>query len=186
MASILPFDELNKFTTDLRERFPDGKLVVSHDDFEDILDMMFDLFAIAFYRGVNVTSKSLGGKWKPGNKVRDDIVNKKVVGKTWRERAEEYFLNGGTVDDLIRIAETETHRDANEAALTTAKRSGAKTKTWITMMDDKVREQHQPLEGVTVSIDDPFVTWDGYETQAPGMFGVPELDVNCRCELVFS
>ena len=39
---------------------------------------------------------------------------------------------------------------------------------------------------LAVSIDDPFVTWDGYETQAPGMFGVPELDVNCRCELVFS
>ena len=28
MSSILPFDELNKFTVNLQERFPDGKLVV--------------------------------------------------------------------------------------------------------------------------------------------------------------
>lgn len=186
MASILPFDELNRFTVDLRERFPDGTIATSVDDFEDILDMMFDLFSYSFFYGSGITGKSLGSTWKPSDKMRDEVVNKKVAGKTWRERAEEYFLNGGTVDDLVRIVETETHRDANEAALTTAKRVGAKTKTWITMMDDRVREAHQPLQSVTVPIDDVFVTWDGYETQAPGMFGVPELDINCRCELVFN
>jgi uncharacterized protein with gpF-like domain len=113
-------------------------------------------------------------------------VNKKVAGKTWRERAEEYFSNGGTVDHLIRIVETEVHRDANTAALETAKKAGAKNKTWITMMDEKVRDTHQYLEGMTVGIDEDFWTYDNDHAPAPGMFEFAENNVNCRCELVFS
>lgn len=89
-------------------------------------------------------------------------------------------------DAIIRIAETETHRDANTAALETATRAGATSKTWVTMLDDRVRDTHNYLEGVTVSINEDFYTFGGAHAQAPGMFGVPEEDVNCRCELLFS
>ena len=90
------------------------------------------------------------------------------------------------MDDLIRIAETETHRDANTAALETAQKAGAKNKTWVTMLDDKVRETHVYLEGMTVSIGDDFYTYDGDHAPAPGLFDLAENNVNCRCELVFS
>ena len=90
------------------------------------------------------------------------------------------------MDDLIRIAETETHRDANTAALETAKKAGAKNKTWITMMDEKVRDTHQYLEGMTVGIDEEFWTYDNDHASAPGMFEFAENNVNCRCELLFS
>ena len=184
MNSILPFDELNRFTVDLQERFPDGKLVV--DDEDDIIDWMFDLFLLAYANGVTITGERLGIAWDP---TLDDVsktVDKKVAGKTWRERAEEYFSSGGTVDDLIRIAETETHRDANTAALETAKKAGAKNKTWITMMDEKVRDTHQYLEGMTVGIDEDFWTYDNDHASAPGLFEFAENNVNCRCELLFS
>jgi len=184
MASVLPFDELNRFEADLRQRFPDGKLVFS-DDFEDILDLMLDLFLLAYAQGNSVTNNNLSSNYAPTLDEVMQTVDAKVAGKTWRERTEEYFANGGSVDDIVRIAETETHRDANTAALDTAKRAGATSKTWVTMMDDRVRESHDYLLGQTVGIDEDFYTWDGAHAPAPGMFGIPEQDCNCRCELAF-
>lgn len=187
MASILPFDELNRFTESLRERFF-GVANISErkEDEEDIIDEMLDLFLLAYAMGNEVTNDNLDFDWKPTADDVIDTVNAEVANRTWRERVEDYFSNGGSVDDLVRIAETETHRIANTAALATAKEAGAKFKTWVTMMDDRVRETHDYLEGTTVEINEEFFTYDGAHAPAPGMFGVPEEDINCRCELIFS
>ena len=191
MTSILPFDELNSLEATLREKFPDGKLVnadgnLVKSDLYDVIDMMLDLFLLAYAQGNSVTNANLSSDWTPNVDDVMKIVDEKVAGKTWRERVEDYFANGGSVDDLVRIAETETHRDANTAALDTAKKAGAKNKTWVTMMDDRVRETHDYLEGMTVSIDDDFYTYDGDHASAPGLFELAENNVNCRCELMFS
>ena len=183
MTSILPFDELNRFEATLRERFADGKLV--KEDEEDIIDEMLDLFLLAYAKGNSVTNANLSSDWMPTVDDVMKVVDERVAGKTWRERAEEYFANGGSVDDLVRIAETETHRDANTAALDTARKAGATSKTWVTMGDEKVRDPHQYLDGVTIGIDDEFITYDGGHAKAPGLFGIPELDINCRCILTF-
>lgn len=183
MTSILPFDELNSFEASLRERFADGKLV--KEDEEDIIDEMLDLFLFAYAQGNSVTNANLSSDWMPTVDDVMRVVDAKVADKTWRERVEDYFANGGSVDDLVRIAETETHRDANTAALDTAKRAGATSKTWVTMGDEKVRDPHQYLDGVTIGIDDEFITYDGGHAKAPGLFGIPELDINCRCILTF-
>ena len=184
MRSVLPFDELNKFTADLRERFPSGKLVFS-DDFEDIIDLMLDLFLLAYAQGSEITNASLSSNWQPTLDEVMETVDKKVAGKTWRERVEEYFANGGNVEDIVRIAETETHRDANEAALNTAIHGGATSKTWTTMLDDRVRIDHDFLQGQTIPIDAYFYAPDGSKALYPGGFGVPEQDCNCRCECLF-
>lgn len=183
MRSILPFDELNKFPSYLRNRFPSGKLLPS--DEEDIIDEMLDLFLLAYATGHQVTMENLPSEWEP---TLDDVmktVDKKVAGKTWRERVEEYFASGGSVDDLVRIVETEAHRIANESALETAHMCGATSKTWLTMLDDKVRDTHYPLEGVTMALDSDFYTWDGDHAPAPGLFTKAENNVNCRCELSY-
>ena len=184
MQSILPFDELNSFEASLRERFAYGKL--AKEDEEDIIDEMLDLFLLAYAQGNSVTNANLSSDWMPTVDDVMKVIDAKVAGKTWRERVEDYFVNGGSVDDLVRIAETETHRDANTAALDTAKKAGAKNKTWVTMMDDRVRETHDYLEGMTVSIDDDFYTYDGDHASAPGLFTLPQNNVSCRCELIFS
>ena len=183
MASVLPFDELNRFNTQLRERFGTTKLV--KDDSEDIIDMLLDLFLLAYSTGNNVTNMNLGSAWTP---TLDDVtktVNKKVAGKTWEDRAKEYFSNGGSVDDIVRIAETETHRIANTAALETAKKAGAKSKTWHCMMLPTSRDTHVYLDGVTVPIDGEFYSFKGGSTQFPGQWGIAEEDVNCLCWLSF-
>ena len=190
MASVLPFDELNRFNEDLRKRYGTEKLKV--DDLDEILDEMLDLFLLAFAQGNMVTQENLAYLapnkefQKPTINEVMEVVSAKVAGKTWEERAKDYFANGGSVDDIVRIAETETHRIANTSALNTAKKVGAKSKTWSTMLDDKVRDPHSYLEGTTVGINEEFYTYDGGHAPAPGLFGVPELDINCRCELIFS
>lgn len=187
MTSILPFDELNAFIERLRTRYADGQLPQGNKaEEEDIIDELLDLFLLAYAQGNSVTNANLSSDWMPPVDEVMRVVDAKVAGKTWRERVEDYFANGGSVDDLVRIAETETHRDANTAALDTAKRAGAKNKTWVTMMDDRVRETHDYLEGMTVSIDDDFYTYDGDHASAPGLFTLPQNNVSCRCELIFS
>jgi len=192
MTSILPFDELNKFKLTVRERYGTERL--RKDDTEglyDIIDMMLDLFLLSYAMGNRVTNENLGadasGKaWTPTAQDAETVINRKIKDKTWRDRVREHFENGGTAEDLIRIAETESHRDANESAVQTATKAGAKTKTWTTMMDEKVRDQHSYLEGMTVSINEDFYTYDGDHASAPGLFALPENNINCRCELVFN
>jgi len=222
MNSILPFDELNRLTVDVQERFSEGR--VTAEDEDDIIDMLFDFFLLAYAMGNSVTSENLAFDYAPPVGEVMNVVDAKVAGKTWRDRVKDYFAkarngeirisgpetaipqregisgsseqsgqtetveSGGVSleEAIIRIAETEMHRDANTAALDTAKKAGATSKTWITMLDDRVRDTHDYLEGVTVGIDEEFYTYSGDHAPAPGMFGVPEEDINCRCELLFS
>lgn len=191
MASILPFDDLNRFSLAIREQFPDGKLPQkpkgrrSREE-EDIIDELLDLYLLAYAQGNEVTNENLSSNYEPSLDEVMKTVDAEVAGKTWKERVEDYFANNGSVDDIVRIAETETHRIANTAAIAAAKKAGARYKTWLTMLDDKVRETHDYLEGETVPIDEDFYTFDGDHAAAPGLFELAENNVNCRCELVFS
>lgn len=184
MASILPLDDLNRLDTELRERF--GNKPLEKRDEEDIIDELLDLFLLAYAMGNSVTNENLSSDYTPTVDEVMDTVDAEVAGKTWRERVEDYFANGGTGEDISRIADTETHRIANTAAFNTAKKAGARFKTWSTMLDDKVRETHDYLEGEMVGIDEDFYTYDGDHASAPGLFSLPENNVNCRCELLFS
>jgi hypothetical protein len=186
MASILPFDELNRLNIELRERFGDEPLPQSKADEEDVIDELLDLFLLAYSMGVNVTNENLSSNWMPPVDEVMGTVDEEVAGKTWRDRVTDYFSNGGTGADIARIAETEMHRIANTAALDTARQAGATTKTWVTMLDDRVRDTHDYLEGVTVGIDDDFITFDGDRASAPGLFSLAQNNVNCRCELLFN
>lgn len=192
MATILPFDELNTFNERITEWYAANGNQLKKQDEEDIIDELLDLLLLAYARGNEITLLNLGieipisDSEKPSVEDVLEVVNAKVAEKTWRERVKDWFANGGTGDDIIRIAETETHRIANTAALATAKKAGATTKTWQTMLDDKVRDTHYPLESVTIPIDDDFYTWDDDHAPAPGMFLLPENNINCRCELIFA
>lgn len=56
-------------------------------------------------------------------------------------------------------------------------------KEWMTMMDDKVRDTHDYLEGMKVPLDAMFMTFDGDQAEAPGGFELAENNVQCRCWL---
>jgi len=185
----MPFDELNALRQSLvygQYTDADGKrryvktLADLEDEFEDILILSYIL-------GNKAAGDMLGIEPTMDVEDMDRVINRRVANRTWRDRLREQLENGGSVEEIMRIAETESHRDTNEAIYDVARDSGLELyKTWETMEDDRVREAHEEIQGQTVPFDDVFVTWDGHEARFPGDFDVPELNVNCRCFLTVS
>ena len=112
----------------------------------------------------------------------DKAVNLDIEGETYRERIQTQ-LDDDSLDGILRIIETEAHRDYNTGVYDAAKGSGKSglKKQWLTMNDERVRDTHSYLEGMTVGIDDKFYTYDGDSAMYPGGFSLPENNVNCRC-----
>ena len=184
MNSIMPFDELNRLKDTLPIYFKNGR-IRDREALEDIIDEMLDIFLLSYAMGNTDTNAQLASNITPTLDEVMETVDAEVVGKTWRERLEDCYEKGCTEADVLRIAETEAHRDSNEAAYRTAKKAGATTKVWNTMMDDKVRDSHMYLEGVSAPIDGEFYNFMGNSTQYPGQWGIAEEDVNCRCWLTY-
>ena len=182
---VMPFDELNKVKAAIPMFFEDGR-IRSKKDFDSLLDMLEDLFLLAYANGNALTNMSLASDIEPNLDDVMRVVDKKIADKTWRDRMKDIFENGGTVADIVRIAETETHRDANAGAYETAKAAGATEKVWHTMLDDRVRDSHYWLEGVAAPIDGEFYNWKGESTMYPGEWGIAEEDVRCRCWVTYS
>lgn len=183
--NVMPFDELNTFKASLPRFFESGR-IKSENDLEELLDMLEDLFLLSLSFGIASTNESLSSNYVPTLEEVDQIVNKEIAGKTWRDRVNDYYADGGTIADIERIAETEMHRDANAGAYRAAKAGGATKKTWNTMLDDRVRDSHFWLEGVSAPIDGEFYNYKGESTMYPGEWGIAEEDCNCRCYLTFS
>ena len=187
--TLMPFDELNALRESLvfgQYTDVDGKrrYVQTYreleDEFEDILIMSYIL-------GSTAAGEMLGIESSANVNEMDRAINKRIAGKTWRDRLREQLSEGGDVEAIMRIAETESHRDTNEGIYDTAADSGLTLlKTWETMEDDRVREAHEEIQGQTVPFDDVFVTWDGHEARFPGDFDTPELNCNCRCYISVS
>lgn len=185
MASILPMDELNRLDATIREQFGDGELPQDKTIMKAVEDLLEDLFLYAFAMGSEVTNANLSSDYQPSIDDVMEVVDAKVAGKTWRERVEDYFSNGGTGADISRIADTETHRIANAAAFQTAKANGATSKTWHCMMLPTSRDTHIYLDGVSAPIDGEFYSFRGGSTQYPGQWGIAEEDCNCLCWLTY-
>lgn len=88
-------------------------------------------------------------------------------------------------NSAVRIARTEGHRVQNESsyhAQKVAKSKGAEVlKQWDATMDALTRPEHRELDGTLVECDEEFEI-GGYTALYCGNFGVPSLDVNCRCQ----
>jgi hypothetical protein len=127
-----------------------------------------------------------------------ESANRPTKGETFRERIEHHLdeyeaspkdeaATEKLVNQLAVVAETETHRTINEGGYEAAERYAKDHpgvtiyKTWETMMDDRVRDTHDYLEGSTVPMDARFYTFDGDSARYPGDFMLPENNINCRC-----
>ena len=178
---LLPFDAINRLESELPIYFENG-VIRSKVDLDDIIEDMFGVFLLSYMRGNNLTNPD----HKPTLKTIMQTIDDEVQGKTWRERMREHFADGGTIEDVKRIIETEAHRDANTAAYEAAKAKGCTTKTWHTMGDDRVRDTHDYLQSMTVPVNRRFYTFDGDSARYPGDFTDPQNNVNCRCRISLS
>ena len=180
--NILPIDELNALETTLNARYEDGKLTTPQTD--TTIDEMLDLFLLAYARGVEAANSDLGTKKIPSRDAVEQALYAEVAGKTWEQRVKEWTDTGGTPYDLARIAETDMTRIYNTAVLDTVKANGVESTTmkrWNTMLDDRVRTDHQFLEGMSVPYDADFYVPSGDHAKAPGLFSTPEENCGCRC-----
>ena len=186
---ILPYDELNNIQTRLEEESFD---VESSDgtkkrrfNVDACVDIVLDALIMAYVYGVDYANESLGTNIPPTKEAMREAIYKKIADKDFEQRVREY-AEDGKLPEIMRVVETDMTRIFNEGSLTTATQAGATSKTWLTMLDDRVRDTHSYLEGMTVPIDAEFYTFDGDHASAPGGFSMAENNVNCRCILGLS
>jgi hypothetical protein len=190
--NLMPFDELNTFrqmvteykteplTNDERERLRD-----------DIWDYIEFLLIEAYTYGNVQAMQDLGLLDKDpadliNRGVMEQTINEEIAGKTYKDRIREYLDDeNSTVEDFTRVAETDATRVYNAGVVDGGRNSGIRgvRKQWITMDDDRVRSTHDYLADMVVPLNEDFYTYDGDHARAPGLFTLPENNINCRCTL---
>ena len=187
MINLAEFDEMNNAVREGLELSAytdaDGNRRFRQSPSE-ICDAILDYLIYAYVMGVQSANDDMGSNVSANTEQMDEAIYADIAGKNWEQRITEY-AEQGDVESIMRVVDTEMHRDASEGADNTARKAGATKKTWQTMEDDRVRDPHWWLQGVTVGIDEKFAT-DGAEASYPGDFGVAYLDVGCRCFLKYT
>ena len=113
-------------------------------------------------------------------------LDKSYDGESIYTKFDNYYEQGDA-EKLKTLMDSEFHRAYSQGGFDMASATGRQVmKTWETMQDERVREAHDYLEGVTIPLNEKFVTLDLDEALAPGGFSQPELNVNCRCWLSYS
>ena len=183
MDRLPPFDQLTVLRAELESDFlagPEERKRRKRDRIDEILEML----------------------------DTDDMnraVFKVVAGKNWEQRITEYLDDeNGTVDDVIRVVDTDMNRIYNDSVLDVGEKAnagrvewtnedvpapdpnGKVMKTWVTMADDRVRDTHQYLEGMSVPVNSRFFTYDNDSARYPGDFADPQNNCGCRCRISLS
>ena len=209
MRSDLPeFDELNNIKTTLSEMLAtDTSDTIENPrgyaDRKHLEDTIFELITMGYVYGVEVAGLDFDQDFPVSRERMFESANRPTKGETFRERIEHHIdeyeaspkdeaATEKLVNQLAVVAETETHRTINEGGYEAAERYAEEHpgvtvyKTWETMMDDKVRDEHEELQGATIPLDARFYSWTGDSALRPGDFMSPELNINCRCLLRYT
>ena len=218
MDRLPPFDQLAVLRSELESDFaagPEERKRRKKDRIDEILEMLI----MAYMFGNESANTMLFGPDivdtidpdEPNRPVRIDVddmnksVFKDIAGKDWEQRVSEYYdSDSGTVDDVIRVVDTDMNRIYNDSVLDVGEKANAGRvewsnedlpapdtkdrvmKTWVTMADDRVRDQHQYLEGMTIPVNRRFYTYTGDSARYPGDFSDPNNNCNCRCAISLS
>ena len=118
-------------------------------------------------------------------KAKEQLTQGLILGESYPEmtkRLNQVFQ--GDIKRTYRIVRTESNRIRNESRLKAYEKAeveGVKgVKVWVATLDSRTRDSHRKLDGQEADKDGYF-NFNGRKTKAPSGFGVPELDINCRC-----
>lgn len=200
MRTLPDFDELNNIRLTLGEEVfamvrEDGK--PNRKRCEDII---FDLLTMGYVYGIEVAGLDLETDIPVDNARMREVAMLPTAGETFAQRLDHHIAEfeqstedvvtatDKLVNALSVLAETETHRAINQGIMDGAEWYEAETgttvyKQWVTMKDERVRLEHDLLEGATVPLDARFYSWSGDSARFPGDFASPELNIGCRCVL---
>lgn len=184
MKTTLPLDEIEQLRQLLIASYDTEKQQFTAEK-DGCIDAVLEILIMAYVFGTNNANEQLGTKIEPSETAAKKAILREYDGKNFAERVAEYF-DGADIESIVRVADTDAHRVFCDAQYNTALAAKAKYKTWVTMRDDKVRETHDYIQGLTVSMDERFYTYDGDSALYPGGFESASNNVNCRCALKFS
>lgn len=190
--NLMPYDELNTFKAMVTE-YKTAPLTNDEQarlrlDIEDYIEFL--LIEAYVYGNVQAMDDLGMIDRDPKDFISEDemqrVINEPVAKKTYKDRIREYLDDeGSTVEDFVRVAETDATRVYNAGVVDGGKASGVPgvRKQWITMDDSRVRSTHDYLADMVVPLNEDFYTYDGDHARAPGLFTLPENNIGCRCTL---
>lgn len=213
MDRLMPFDELNVLRPIVADIF--SKPPEERKDYEAYLfDLIEDLLLLSYVSGNEAAVTMLSDnpeaeaatipQTEASEPATEEVtipegeeeqvaesVNKKIAGKTWRQRVTEYLEDEkATTEDIMRVATTDSHRVYNEAMWNVAEKESEQGKViykeWECMMLPTSRETHIYLNGERVPLNEEFFTFDGDSAMHPGGFTDPSNNINCLCRLRLS
>ncbi|OEH86244.1 hypothetical protein BHU72_11970 [Desulfuribacillus stibiiarsenatis] len=117
--------------------------------------------------------------------IRQQITQGLIQGESYQKMARRIKSTlEGDVKKAMRVVQTEAHRVQQQGRLDPLDKFEEKgiklAKVWVATLDDRTRDSHQDLDGQHAD-KDGFFELNGMTAEAPGMFGVAEEDINCRC-----
>ncbi len=123
------------------------------------------------------------------SELTQGLIQGEGYGKIAKRIVDKTGINAGKV---IRIVRTEGHRVqsaggllAYDKAQAAADRLGLKTvKVWVATLDNRTRDSHQKMDGKEADDKGLFSLPSGVTAEAPGLSGVAEEDINCRCTTI--
>jgi hypothetical protein len=114
-----------------------------------------------------------------GEPLTEEQIDRMVTAYRKRMIAFNAETNARTAAlDTQKLAQRLSFEDAIAKGIVSRDRM---RKTWIGVMDDRERDTHRAMEGVTVGFDDVFVLPDGKRELIPG-----DGEFNCRCVARYS
>ncbi len=123
------------------------------------------------------------------NEIAQGLIQGHGYGKISKAITERTGIHAGKI---ARIVRTEAHRAqsagriiAFEKSEKAAERLGYQTKRiWVATHDERTRRSHRAMDGKPAKEIDGKYMWvfpSGVKTFGPGLSGVAEEDINCRC-----
>ena len=143
---------------------------------EDILEYLI----FAYGDGVKSVSEMFDTFFGVDEEKLYNALVEPTAGETYIERINKHF-DEGNLRMIYTLADTEFHRMFNQGIYDHSE--GARTKRWCTMLDERVRDTHDYLEGKTIPYEEEFYTFDNDHAFRPGGFQKVENNANCRCFL---
>lgn len=177
------FDELNILTA---TSYQSAKGNLSNR-VTQITDDILSLLIRAYKEGIEAAAKMLAYDLSVDIESMRQAVYEMIDGQTFEDRVAVHVM-AGDLSSLQTLVDSEYHRVFNRAEEDAAHefqntRGLGVTKKWVTVKDNRVRETHEYLEGMTVGLDEEFYTYDGDHASRPGKFTKASNNVNCRCVL---
>jgi hypothetical protein len=98
----------------------------------------------------------------------------------------EKITANGLIHNALRIIRTEATRSYNAGAYAAdswfKQFDETSKRVWSATLDNRTRPEHAALDGQEEN-EDGYFEIDGMAALYPGDFGIPEMDINCRCTI---